>query len=104
MDEMKYWEPAALHKEAQANALLNIARELHYCGAAIESLLYGLKYAKGDGMSLAEAVEVAGRAQADATESLATATEQLADAFSSGCTHGLNLAVEGVGQAIRDRG
>jgi hypothetical protein len=56
---MSNWEPEEFHHDPMVNAILNIAAELNFCGRGISSLLYGLKYGKEDGMSVAEAIEVA---------------------------------------------
>jgi hypothetical protein len=51
------WEPSDHHEDPTVNALLNIAESISNLAAATNGLLYGLKYSKDEGMSLAEAVE-----------------------------------------------
>lgn len=47
--------------EPMVNAVLNVAEQLARLAEATRGLLYGLKYSKADGMSIAEAIEVAGK-------------------------------------------
>jgi hypothetical protein len=65
------WEPAEFHSDPMVNAVLNVAAQLAVLANATNGLLYGLKYSKGDGMSIAEAVEVASKNIASGLESLA---------------------------------
>lgn len=62
---MKF-EPDQYHADPMVNAVLNVAAALRALAQSTDGLLYGLKYSKGDGMSVAEAIEVAGKAQAEA--------------------------------------
>lgn len=57
---MNTWEPGTYHEDPTVNALLNIAASLAACAAAQRELLYGLKYGKDTGLSIAEALEIAG--------------------------------------------
>jgi|KBSSwiStaDraftv2_1062776.scaffolds.fasta_scaffold00132_80 hypothetical protein len=57
---MSNWEPAELHDDPMVNAVLNVAAQLAALAGATNELLYGLKYSKDTGMSIAEAIEVAG--------------------------------------------
>jgi hypothetical protein len=73
------WEPEEYHKDPMVNAVLNVAHELCRLADATNGLLYGLKYGKQEGMSIAEAVEVGCKA---AGESIATAIQQAAETLS----------------------
>jgi hypothetical protein len=53
------WEPGRFDKDPTVNALLNIAASLKRLAEATGRLLYGFKYGQRDGMSIAEAIEVA---------------------------------------------
>lgn len=63
------WGPQLFHNDPTTNALYNIAASLDKLADATNGLLYGLKYGKRDGMSIAEAVEVAGKGVAESIES-----------------------------------
>jgi hypothetical protein len=63
---MSDWEPEDYSDDPHVNAMLNIAKSIADLAKATDGLLYGLKYSKGDGMSVAEAIEVAGKSVADA--------------------------------------
>ena len=61
-EDYDYWHHRNFHNDPVVNALLNIARELHYVGKQTGDLIYGLKYGPGcasGGRSIAEAIEVA---------------------------------------------
>ncbi len=53
------WEPEKYHKDPMVNAVLNLAAEMSHLAEATNKLLYGLKYSETDGLSVAEAIEVA---------------------------------------------
>lgn len=74
------WEPEDYCPDPIANALLNIAEALHRQATATDNLLYALKYSKGDGLSIAEAIEVAANKQAEALSEQASAIADLASA------------------------
>lgn len=63
---MSEWEPGEYDADPMTNAVLNVARELAGLSAATRGLLYGMKYSKDQGTSIAEAIENAGTAIADA--------------------------------------
>jgi hypothetical protein len=52
------WKPTNFVKDPIANAILNVAAELNLLATKTGGLLYGLKYDKDSGMSIAEAIEV----------------------------------------------
>ena len=62
---MDKWEPEQFEEDPVANAIMNVASELNFLANATQSLLYGLKYGKETGMSIAEAIEVGLKAIAD---------------------------------------
>ena len=55
------FEPEDFCDDPMANAIMNVAAQISALARATNGLLYGLKYSKGDGMSVAEAIEVAGK-------------------------------------------
>jgi predicted alpha/beta-hydrolase family hydrolase len=66
---MTKWEPETYRPgDPVANALLNIAAELNALAGATHDLLYGLKYGREQGMSIAEALEVGAGKVASAIE------------------------------------
>ncbi len=71
------WEPEEYHPDPTVNALLNIASGLHSQAEATRHLLYGLKYSRGEGMSVAEAIEVGAKSIAESGQALASAIEDL---------------------------
>lgn len=73
---MGKWEPESLHKDPMVNAILNVAMSLSELAEATNGLLYGLKYGKQEGLSIAEALEASGK---DITNSLGN----IVDAISS---------------------
>ena len=75
---MNTWKPGTYHKDPTVNALLNIAASLAACASAQREILYGLKYGKDNGLSIAEAIEVAG--QKTGAE-IATGLQAVADAI-----------------------
>lgn len=81
------WEPTDYDEDPMVNAMMNIAEALHRQADATNALLYGLKYGKAEGMSIAEAIEVAGRKIAEAFPS----APDVADIAS---------AIEGAGKRI----
>lgn len=70
-DASGYWSPTRFHSDPMVNAVLNVAAQLAVLANATNGLLYGLKYSKSEGMSLAESIEVAGKSVAAGIESLA---------------------------------
>lgn len=66
------WEPTKFHDDPLANAVLNVAAQLAVLARATDGLLYGLKYSKGKGMSIAEAIEVASQNVATAIDGIAS--------------------------------
>ncbi len=54
------WEPESHHKDPMVNAVLNMAEQISRLADATNGLLYGLKYSKENGMSIAESIEKAG--------------------------------------------
>jgi len=75
------WAPVDFHNDQQVNALLNIAAGLHQLAAATNGLLYGLKYGKEEGMSVAESVDAGLGKIADAIDtSLARIADEIAEA------------------------
>ena len=80
------WEPRSFHKDPMVNAVLNLAREVRGVGEAVGELLYGLKYSRGEGLSVAEALEIsiekAGTNIASALTELAEAGGRIAKAES----------------------
>lgn len=69
------WEPTKFHDDPLANAVLNVAAQLAVLARATDGLLYGLKYSKVQGMSIAEAMEVA-------SQNIATALDGISSAIS----------------------
>jgi hypothetical protein len=65
-------KPQNSHDVTQAEAILEVAK-------AIDGLLYGLKYSKDNGMSIAEAIEVSGTKISEAIDGLATAIREHGD-------------------------
>lgn len=70
------WEPGQYHKDPAVNAILNVARSIQHLADATNGLLYGLKYSKGEGMSLAEALEMGLKDIASAVSDVASATRE----------------------------
>ena len=68
------WQPTALHKDPTVNAILNVACSLSEVADALTELLYGLKYSRNGGLSIAEAIEVGAGKIADAVGDVANAT------------------------------
>lgn len=68
----EHWEPTAFHRDPMVNAVLNVAAQLASLANATNGLLYGLKYGKFEGMSIAEAIEVASKNVATGLDSLAS--------------------------------
>jgi hypothetical protein len=50
-------KPDDYNADPTANAIMNVAAAIDRLAQAVNSLLYGLKYSKGEGMSIAEAIE-----------------------------------------------
>lgn len=69
------WEPAEYVKDPTANAILNVAAGLFAVSSSIDGLLYALKFSKGEGMSVAEAIE---KASENIAEGLGVAAESIA--------------------------
>jgi hypothetical protein len=63
---MNDWEPEDYHGDPMVNAVLNVADGIHRLADAVGSLLYGLKYSKENGLSIAEAIEVGAEKIAEA--------------------------------------
>lgn len=80
---MSEWEPGEYDADPMTNAVLNVARELAGLSAATRGLLYGMKYSKDQGTSIAEAIENAGTAIADAMSSTSDLSDgaRIADAI-----------------------
>lgn len=68
------WEPGQYHKDATVNAILNVACSIQHLADATDGLIYGLKYGKNNGLSLAEALEMGLEKVAGAVSDLASAT------------------------------
>lgn len=51
------WEPEQYHKDPMINAVLNVAASVSELAEATDGIIYGLKYSKKEGMSIAEAIE-----------------------------------------------
>jgi hypothetical protein len=66
---MSDWEPSDHHPNATVNAILNVAESISALASATNGLLYGLKYSREKGLSLAEAIEVSAEKVARAIES-----------------------------------
>lgn len=71
------WEPEHYTDNEIANALLNVAAAMNRQANATEHLLYALKYSRGEGLSVAEAIEVGANRIADGASRLAEAVEGL---------------------------
>jgi hypothetical protein len=52
--EQHKWSPSKFHDDAMVNAVLNVAAQLSVLASATNRLLYGLKYGKNEGLSVAE--------------------------------------------------
>jgi hypothetical protein len=76
---MTDWKPESYNADPTVNAMLNIAAGLHAQAAATRELLYGLKYGKDEGMSIAEAIEMHAKEVGTYTAHVATAIQALAD-------------------------
>ena len=70
---MSDWEPTQYAKDPMVNAVYNVAAELSALASATRGLLYGLKYSKDNGVSIAEAIELSAKTQAEAVQGLAQA-------------------------------
>lgn len=68
------WEPVQYHKDPVVNAILNVAHSVQNLADATDGLIYGLKYGKNNGLSLAEALETGLEKVAGAVADLASAT------------------------------
>jgi hypothetical protein len=73
---MSEWEPKQFHKDPMVNAVLNVAESLSRLAEATDGLLYGLKYSRAEGTSVAEAIENAAQKVASG---LSSVSEALAD-------------------------
>lgn len=62
------WSPSAFDPDPLVNAVLNVAAQVAVQAAATNELLLGLKYGKKEGLSIAEAIEVAGKGVSAAIE------------------------------------
>jgi microcystin degradation protein MlrC len=69
--EQQTWSPSKFHKDPMVNAVLNVAAQLSVLASATNGLLYGLKYGKKEGLSVAEALEAASKNVAHGLESVA---------------------------------
>ena len=78
-EKMSKWEPKEYVEDPTANAQLNIAEALAGCADGLNGLLYGLKYSKGEGMSIAESIEVSGKRIAESLDALPRALAELGD-------------------------
>lgn len=67
------WTPTRFDDDPLANAVLNVAAQLAALARATDGLIYGLKYSKGEGKSIAEAIEVASGAVATSIDGLVSA-------------------------------
>jgi hypothetical protein len=94
---LDHWSPGDYVDDPLANAVLNVARQIGELAAATNGLLYGLKYGKQEGMSIAEATEVAGGRIADALTELAGG--RIADALTELAQSVDNLEVPFVGRS-----
>jgi len=65
---MSDWEPEEYADDPKVNAMLNIAAGIFALARATDGLLYALKYSKGEGMSVAEAIEVGAKNIAEAIQ------------------------------------
>jgi len=74
--EQPYWAPSEFHDDPKVNAVLNVAAQISVLASATSELLYGLKYGKDTGMSIAEAIEVAAK---NAAETVAVAITNSAE-------------------------
>lgn len=66
------WEVRDLHTDPMVNAVLNVAAAIGQLARATDGLLYGLKYGKAQGVSIAEALEVGARRISSSVDSLAS--------------------------------
>lgn len=94
------WEPEKFHKDPMVDAVYNVAAELNYLARATNGLLYGLKYSSGDGMSIAEAIEVAGKNISEASGTSGTDNDNAAENIASAIRE-LSEA-ENIASAIRE--
>lgn len=74
--EQRYWAPNSFHDDPMVNAVLNVAAQTSVLASATNELLYGLKYGKETGMSIAEAIEVGAK---NAGETIAVAITNAAE-------------------------
>lgn len=95
---MSEWEPEEYVDDPVANAILNVAKELSALAKATNGLLYGLKYSKDNGLSIAEAIEVGAQSIASAVSEHASEVQQAA--FQAGDLDELSKQVLGCGQEI----
>ena len=72
------WEPTEHHKDPMVNAILNVAEGMSAISHSIDGLLYALKYSKGEGLSVAEAIE---KASTNVAESIAIAADSIAQSI-----------------------
>ena len=74
------WEPQYFCDDPTTNAILNVAASIAQLAAATNGLLYGLKFGKQEGLSIAEALSE----QRDyGVDGVARELESLADAVNS---------------------
>ena len=57
VEHMSDYKPTEYHKDPMVNAVLNVACQIAALAHATDGLLYGLKYSKTTGMSVAESLE-----------------------------------------------
>lgn len=69
--EQHTWSPSKFHDDPMVNAVLNVAAQLSVLASATNGLLYGLKFGKKEGLSVAEALEAASKNVAAGLDSVA---------------------------------
>lgn len=74
---MSQWEPEDYDDNPIANAIYNVAAQIADLSASVNVLLYGLKYSRQEGMSVAEAIEVAADRVAGPLSDLAQSIDNL---------------------------
>lgn len=70
------WEPTEYVDDPQANAILNVAAAIFDLSKSVNELLYGLKFGKQEGMSIAEAIEVGSKNIESSLDAVASAIQE----------------------------
>jgi len=95
------WEPTKYPKDTVVNAILNVACAIDRNAKATEDLLYALKYSKAEGLSIAEAIEVAAKDQSvNVNCGFDTASTSSIESIGADIGSALKEGLEALGESI----